>query len=32
MLENQTITAIVPAYNEEPRLSQVLKVLKRSIH
>jgi len=28
MLENQTITAIVPAYNEEPRLSQVLKVLK----
>jgi len=28
MLENQTITAIVPAYNEAPRLSQVLKVLK----
>ncbi|NLJ49042.1 MAG: glycosyltransferase family 2 protein [Candidatus Atribacteria bacterium] len=28
MLENQTITAIVPAYNEEPRLSKVLKVLK----
>ena len=29
MLENHTITAIVPAYNEAPRLSKVLKVLKK---
>ncbi len=28
MLENHTITAIVPAYNEAPRLSKVLNVLK----
>ena len=27
MLENQIITAIIPAYNEAPRLSNVLKVV-----
>jgi len=29
MLENKIITAIIPAYNEAPRLMQVLKVIAR---